>query len=148
MRKIFKQTPVRVAFLYGLVAALWLPPLFDRFLENLFHIHANIQTYKGWALVAGTAVLFYLILRKYEQAGRPGETKFQTIIESLLPGVLIHRQQQPLFVNRAFANLFGYSKADEILEMKTVLPLVVSEDYGQYRCQPPRARARPARASL
>jgi PAS domain S-box-containing protein len=130
MQKFLKQTAVRVAFLYGLVAALWLPPLSNRFLEGLFNIHDNIQIYKGWALVAGTAVLFYLILRRYEQAGRPGETKFRTILESLLPGVLIHRQQQPLFVNRAFANLFGYSKADEILEMKTVLPLVVSEDYG------------------
>ena len=131
MQKILKQTPIRVAFLYGLVAALWLPPLSDRFLEGLFNIHDNIQTYKGWALVAGTAVLFYLILRRYEQTARPGETKFRTIIESLLPGVLIHRQQQPLFVNRAFANLFGYSKPDEILKMKTVLPLVVSEDYGR-----------------
>ena len=129
MPRILKQKPVRVAFLYGLVAALWLPPLFDRFLEERFNFH-NIQAYKGWALVAGTAVLFYLILRRYEHGGRPGETKFRNILESLLPGVLIHRQQEPLFVNRAFANLFGYSKPDDILKMKTVLPLVVSQDYG------------------
>ena len=57
---------LRVSLLYGLLAGLWI--LFsDRLLMELIHDQermAQLETYKGWAFVAFTGVMFFFILHQ------------------------------------------------------------------------------------
>jgi diguanylate cyclase (GGDEF)-like protein/PAS domain S-box-containing protein len=46
------------------------------------------------------------------------------ILDDFLQGVIIHRNFKPLYANRAFAELFGYSNAEEILAMPLLRSLV------------------------
>src|SRR5438046_1459859 len=57
-----------------------------------------------------------------------GDTPFRTLVEGSLQGILVHRHQQPLFVNQAFATMLGYDTPADILRMATVLPLVAPEE--------------------
>jgi PAS domain S-box-containing protein len=58
------------------------------------------------------------------------EERFRKLIEGSIQGVLIHRDFEPLFVNEAWATLHGYT-VDEVLEMRSVLPLIAAEDREQ-----------------
>ncbi len=55
------------------------------------------------------------------------EQRFQNLIEGSIQGVLVHRNAKPLFVNEAYATLFGYT-VEELLAMPSVLPLVAPDD--------------------
>ena len=52
---------------------------------------------------------------------------FRGLIESSIQGILVHRQLQPLFVNEAYARLFGYTVA-EILSLETITHLLAADD--------------------
>src|SRR5262249_12183143 len=61
---------------------------------------------------------------------------FRDLIENSVQGILVHRNFKPLYANQAFAELFGYKNAKEILELPLIRPLVpedvwprVEEDY-------------------
>lgn len=55
------------------------------------------------------------------------EQRFQGLIEGSIQGILVHRQFQPLFVNEAYARLFGYTVA-EILNLQSIMPLMAADD--------------------
>jgi PAS domain S-box-containing protein len=55
------------------------------------------------------------------------EQRFRDLIEGAVQGVLVHRQFRPLFVNRTFARLYGYT-VEEILGLSTVEPLLSQDD--------------------
>jgi PAS domain S-box-containing protein len=63
-----------------------------------------------------------------EEALHNSETRFRTLVEGSLQGILVHRHHQPLFVNHAFATMLGYTTPEDILRMETVLPLIAPED--------------------
>jgi two-component system, LuxR family, sensor kinase FixL len=63
-----------------------------------------------------------------EEAWHNSETRFRTLVEGSLQGILVHRHHQPLFVNHAFAAMLGYTTPEDILRMETVLPLIAPED--------------------
>ena len=58
---------------------------------------------------------------------RESEERFRNLIEGSIQGILIHCDSKPLFVNQAWADLFGYS-TDEILEMPSVLSMCAETD--------------------
>ena len=53
----------------------------------------------------------------------PDDTMFRAIVEGAIEGILIHRDQKPLYVNPAWARLHGLS-VDDVLNMDDVLPLI------------------------
>ncbi|NQV24972.1 MAG: PAS domain S-box protein [Rhodopirellula sp.] len=53
----------------------------------------------------------------------PDDTMFRAIVEGAIEGILIHRHQKPLYVNRAWARLHGLT-VDDVLQMDDVLPLI------------------------
>jgi PAS domain S-box-containing protein len=63
-----------------------------------------------------------------EDALRESEMRFRTLVQESLQGILVHRNHQPLFVNQAFAAMFGYATPEEILRLGTVLPLIAPQD--------------------
>lgn len=54
---------------------------------------------------------------------REGETQYRDLVEGSIQGILIHRDLQPLFVNKTFADLHGYSKA-ELLRLGSILEII------------------------
>ncbi|CAB5104678.1 hypothetical protein D3OALGA1CA_1650 [Olavius algarvensis associated proteobacterium Delta 3] len=65
--------------------------------------------------------------KRAETALRKSERRFRHLIEGSIQGVLIHRNLKPVFVNQAYADIFGYS-ITEILEMDTVLSQIASSE--------------------
>ncbi|MGH6660588.1 MAG: transporter substrate-binding domain-containing protein, partial [Rhodospirillales bacterium] len=56
------------------------------------------------------------------------EEKFRDLIEGAVPGVLIHRDHRPLFVNRAYARIFGYDSPEEMLRQESALDHVAPHE--------------------
>lgn len=55
------------------------------------------------------------------------ERRFQDLVEGAVQGILIHRDGQPLFLNRAWAALHGYT-VEEVYGLGTVLPLIAPHE--------------------
>ncbi len=72
-----------------------------------------------------------------EPHGR-SEEFFRNLIECSAQGVLVHRDDKPIYVNPAWAELHGYS-VDEVLALDSVVPLITPHDrdrmakYGEMR---------------
>lgn len=52
---------------------------------------------------------------------------FHALIDAAVQGIIIHRNFKPLYANKAFAELFGYSTAEEILAMPLLRSLVPND---------------------
>lgn len=59
--------------------------------------------------------------------GQDALPDFRDLIENSVQGILVHRNFKPLYVNEAFARLFGYSSAQEILDLPLLRPLVPND---------------------
>lgn len=59
--------------------------------------------------------------KQAEQALRESEERFRNLIEHSVQGIMIHRDFKPLFVNQAFAEIFGYASPDTIHAMGNVI---------------------------
>jgi len=55
------------------------------------------------------------------------DERFRRLIEGSVQGILIHRLFRPLFVNDAWAALYGYTVKD-IMAMSSITPLIAVED--------------------
>jgi PAS domain S-box-containing protein len=64
------------------------------------------------------ATMLSLQRKQGEEALRESETRFRSLIEGSIQGVVIHRDFKPLFVNQAYADIFGYQTPDDILRME------------------------------
>ncbi|MDD2326208.1 MAG: sensor domain-containing diguanylate cyclase [Alphaproteobacteria bacterium] len=62
--------------------------------------------------------------RRHEDRSLPN---FQDMVEGAVQGILIHSNFKPLFVNNAFARLFGYDKPEELLALPLIRPLFPAE---------------------
>lgn len=62
------------------------------------------------------------------QSLQANERRFRRLIEDSLQGIAIHREFQPVFVNQAFADLFGYDSTSEIVALDSLLSLVAPKD--------------------
>lgn len=58
--------------------------------------------------------------KRAETALQKSEKRFRHLIEGSIQGIIVHRKLKPVFVNQAYADIFGYS-IKEILEMDTAL---------------------------
>jgi PAS domain S-box-containing protein len=59
-------------------------------------------------------------LMKSEEAHRKSEEKYRNLVDGSIQGILVHRDFKPLFANQAYAKVFGYETAEEILELGSV----------------------------
>ncbi|MCH7477272.1 MAG: PAS domain S-box protein, partial [SAR324 cluster bacterium] len=71
--------------------------------------------------------------KKAEEALRLSEERHRDLVEGSLQGVLIHRDSKPLFVNQAFAEIFGYESPEEILALGTNLKLLAPRERKRVR---------------
>ncbi len=58
----------------------------------------------------------YLLQRRLEE-------RFRDLVEGSIEGILIHRDDRPLFVNQAYAEIFGYGAPAKVMAMDTVIGL-------------------------
>ncbi|MDX2027647.1 MAG: diguanylate cyclase [Alphaproteobacteria bacterium] len=56
---------------------------------------------------------------------------FNRLVENSVQGVVIHRNFKPLYANRAFARLFGYKSAKDILELPLLRPLIPEDRWAR-----------------
>jgi PAS domain S-box-containing protein len=128
--------PGRIVLYYVIAGGLWI--LFsDRLLTLMVRDTAAVlllQTFKGWAFVAVTALLLYLLLQrnitrlhKTEDALLAAEARYRTLVEQVLVGIYIIREGRFVYVNPKFEEIFGYSR-DEILSLPSVVELVAEQD--------------------
>ncbi len=59
-----------------------------------------------------------------EAALQRSEARFRDLIAGSIQGVLVHRNLKPLFANDAYAKIFGYQRAEEILALDSIAPLI------------------------
>ena len=58
--------------------------------------------------------------KKTESALRDSEAQYRNLIGGSIQGVLIHRDQKPLFANQAYADIFGYDDPEEIVALPSI----------------------------
>src|SRR5689334_20751080 len=59
---------------------------------------------------------------------RSDESRYRSLIENSLEGILIRRHDRALFVNRAFARIFGYASPEEVLQLPSTRGFLFPED--------------------
>ena len=66
--------------------------------------------------------------RKFaEEVRRQSEEKYRYLVEGSIQGILIQRNMRPLFVNQAYADIYGHT-VDEIMALETIADLFHEED--------------------
>lgn len=71
--------------------------------------------------------------KQIEEDLRDSEERFRHLIEGSIQGVCIAQGFQPLFMNQAYATIFGYRTPDEILRRGTLVPLVAPHERERLR---------------
>ncbi|HEX7929028.1 MAG TPA: PAS domain S-box protein, partial [bacterium] len=59
---------------------------------------------------------------------RSDESRYRSLIENSLEGILIRRHDRALFVNQAFARIFGYASPEEVLQLPSTRGFLFPED--------------------
>ena len=106
-----------------------LDPIFQDRLEENEALRQALQLGELDAVVSDTAV-WLLRAQQAESALRASEARFRDLVEGSIQGVMVHRHFQPLFVNPAYAALFGYTLA-EILAMDSTLGLYAPHEHAR-----------------
>jgi PAS domain S-box-containing protein len=65
-----------------------------------------------------------------ETALRESEQRLRDLLDGSIQGILIHRDLRPLFVNRAWAEIHGYT-VREVMAMETVTDLFHTDDFAR-----------------
>ncbi|MCP5425752.1 MAG: EAL domain-containing protein [Gammaproteobacteria bacterium] len=74
--------------------------------------------------------------KQAEAALRESEEHFRNLVQGSLQGIVIERSGKPLFVNQAYAAMFGYDSVEEILQLESLNVLCAPDDrerLNQYR---------------
>jgi PAS domain S-box-containing protein len=66
--------------------------------------------------------------QRTEDALRESNERFYNLIVGSVQGVLVHRDDRALFVNQAFADLFGYDRSEDILRLESLWVLVAPHE--------------------
>jgi PAS domain S-box-containing protein len=78
--------------------------------------------------VIWVAAILLLQRKTMEETLRDREERFRHLIEGSLQGILIHRQDKALFVNQAYAEIYGYAAPADILALDSLLPLIAPQE--------------------
>jgi PAS domain S-box-containing protein len=62
--------------------------------------------------------------KHHEHNVRMSDSRFRDLIEGSIQGIVIHREFHPLFVNEKFAEIYGFSSVDEVLDLPDLLSLM------------------------
>lgn len=65
-----------------------------------------------------------------ESPSTPGDETFRMLVARSIQGILVHRNQKPLFVNEAWAQAHGVA-VDDVLRMDSVLPLIHPDEHAR-----------------
>ncbi|WP_089718076.1 response regulator [Candidatus Entotheonella palauensis] len=65
---------------------------------------------------------------RIEEQLRQSEMRYRSLVERSLQGIAIHHNQQPLFVNAAFAQIYGYDSPEQILQLDSLQRLVAPHE--------------------
>jgi PAS domain S-box-containing protein len=84
------------------------------------------------SLYASTAVRQWTHADKALQ-DRESEARFRDLIAWSLQGILIHRDDQALFVNQAYAHIFGYETPEAISRLETLESLIAPSELDRLR---------------
>nr|WP_246152337.1 sensor domain-containing diguanylate cyclase [Roseospira navarrensis] len=88
-------------------------------------------------LIAGTLLLTWVVWRSTRLsveaetrrlAAQHSQTLYRDLVEGSLQGLLIHADFKPLFVNPAFARMFGFTDVPEAMALPSFLDLVAEDD--------------------
>ncbi|MEI6557213.1 MAG: response regulator [Rhodospirillaceae bacterium] len=80
------------------------------------------------AEMAASVEYFISELRKREEELSGSEARFRGLIEGSIQGVLIHRNFVPLFVNEAYARIFGFERTRDLLTLSSLECLMTTEE--------------------
>jgi PAS domain S-box-containing protein len=67
-------------------------------------------------------------LRQVETALQQSEERFRTLSDSSIQGVNVHRNFKLLYVNQAFADIYGYETPEEVLAADPLLEMIPEEE--------------------
>lgn len=116
------QVDLRVALLYALFGGLWIL-LSDRLLAAFvtdISLLSTMQTYKGWAYVALSALLIYSLLRREvtlrkiaEEKLRESEERYRLLFETSIDAFLLTTPEGHVHAaNPAACRMFGWTEAE------------------------------------
>ncbi len=118
-----KSAALKITAIYMIVGAAWIA-FSDRFAVAIAPTPdalAHISTAKGWAYVAATGIMLYLLVVRYtagrqraEDEREEAEHRLHAILDESPLGITIYRNQQMLYGNPAFARMFGYDSIEEL----------------------------------
>jgi PAS domain S-box-containing protein len=123
MKKFFIKNEVRISLVYWFFGIVWIY-LTDFLLENTVHdptLLTRIQNIKGWIFVTASALLIFLLFRFFardsiraEEILRESEEKFRSVFESSNVGKSITSLDGKISVNKAYAEMLGYTQEELI----------------------------------
>jgi two-component system cell cycle sensor histidine kinase PleC len=82
-----------------------------------------------------------------ERALKQSEERYRNLIEGSIQGILVHDRGRPLFVNQAYATIYGYDEPADMLAMESLDVLIPPDDVERmlsYRAARLRGEAGPA----
>ncbi|MCZ6558000.1 MAG: SpoIIE family protein phosphatase, partial [SAR324 cluster bacterium] len=78
--------------------------------------HSFITSYQSTSEGGTVAIRLDITERKKaEEELAASEERFRGLAEGSIQGIMVHWEQKPLFVNSAFAEMFGYAGAEDVL---------------------------------
>jgi|GEM_PF-1317248 len=140
--RVQKNQPELLAVLDAAVREFVGTPEYQRIYVKWYGKSAPYWTERRIAWVVGGALAALLIAfawwryRLVVQMNRriaASEEQFRDLIEGGVPGVLIHRDNRPLFVNRAYARIFGYDGPEELLNQESALDHVAPHEHARMK---------------
>ncbi|HEX8990933.1 MAG TPA: PAS domain S-box protein [Anaerolineales bacterium] len=108
----------RAALLYALIGGIWIAAS-DRLAEAIFKDTQQltiVQTYKGWAFVAASALILLFYISRENKIRRDAQQEFANVFGQVLEGIFHSALDGRLLkVNPALARMYGYDTPEGLI---------------------------------